>query len=169
MTIQDVFVVVLNFSVCGLYNLDNWLVAGYHSLVMKIQIGFSHLPTIIIDCNPEECARLLGLLGRGISPEMTNVASQIHEPVETSPEVVQPHWGQRRHMVLQVFFNLYKNGKVMIQLGQIEEIFVQLFPGEDTQNLDQVVRDLANKTNLLERCERGTFRLTDAGIEQLKQ
>ncbi len=52
----------------------------------------------------------------------------------------------------------------MPSLDDIREKHAELYPEENTTNLDQVVRDLANKTDLVERCERGTFRLSDPAV-----
>ena len=133
---------------------------------MRVHLRFDHLPPVMIDCTPDECSQLLLQLGQGKSVHRALVPQEtLHSPPTPSLAPV-PKAKKRREKVLDVFFEFYQNGKVMVSLSQLEQNFKENFPEESTQNLDQVVRDLANKTNLIERCERGTFRLTDFGLNQ---
>jgi len=59
---------------------------------------------------------------------------------------------------------LARGGADAVKLGQILALYQQTFPGEDTRHLDQVVRDLANKTDMVESPRRGCYRL--AGVRE---
>ena len=76
---------------------------------------------------------------------------------------------RRRERVLEAMGSLWHQGHAILRLDRIRQEVERLFPGEDEVHLDQVVRDLANKTELVERCDRGSFRLTDTGLEIIKK
>ena len=79
---------------------------------------------------------------------------------------IRPYRGKvnRRHNVLLVMKQLLKMGDESPDLETIRRSYGGQFPLEDQRNIDQVVRDMANKTDLLERHGRGQFRLTKSAM-----
>lgn len=114
----------------------------------------------------ENCARLLVRLGAAVenggepvqSPDLGLDRASISENSDVDEWVPRTN---RRKRVLETIQDLRSAGVETPSLGQIKHRFAQLFPEEGLDNLDQVVRDIANKTSKLERLERGTFKLTD--------
>ncbi len=138
---------------------------------VKIQFAFRHSINLSasVDDSPENCARLLLELGTALestnskrelfpSPEERSEKDAIAGSTEADEWVPRTN---RRKMVLETIQELRSAGSETPSLGQIKHRFAQLFPEESLENLDQVVRDIANKTSKLERLERGTFKLTE--------
>lgn len=139
---------------------------------MKMTLTFPGLPPVIIDASAAECAELLAVLGERYSssavyqqktlrpndvsyPEKKERSSHFHKvPLRTDAG-----HSNRRGMMLRVFETLAKEGSNHPSLRELKTRFTQMFPNEDTHNLDQVVRDLANKTPFVERKGRGCFAL----------
>jgi hypothetical protein len=139
---------------------------------VKIQFVFPGHSTNLsasVEDSLENCARLLLELGAGL--ESTHSKRELFPSPEVRPEkdVISGNeeadeWvprTNRRKMVLETIQELRSAGAETPSLGQIKHRFAQLFPEESLENLDQVVRDIANKTSKLERLERGTFKLTE--------
>ncbi len=127
---------------------------------MKIQFAFSGRLTATIEDSIENCASLLHELGdRGIQDHQSCQRDADESPAP-SDDVWVPRTN-RRKQVLETIQDLKQEGVEAPSLGQIKHRFAKLFPEESLENLDQVVRDMANKTSKLERLERGTFKLTE--------
>ena len=150
--------------------------------MVKITLKYPNLPELTIDSNVSECVQIL----RALSLEKT--APPLHAetrsvPVD-QPRVAAPgpvaatpagpaasrdrdhgetrlYGGKRnrRDMILEVFRDLHDEGRETLGLDLIRTRFEDKFPEEDQQHLDQVIRDLANKTGLVTREGRGRFRL----------
>ncbi len=138
--------------------------------MVRMFVRYPTLQDVEIECEVEECARLLKLLG-GSSPEPVaqafsrkTVTNTTRASSDMSIGKRQYRGRNRRQMVLNTFRQLRSAGRIMPSLDDIREKYAELYPEENTTNLDQVVRDLANKTDLVERCERGTFRLSDPAV-----
>lgn len=134
---------------------------------MKIQFVYPALvggPIATVEDSPENCASLLSALGGSIPRRNQPEPILPTEPNRQSEEESDddgPRRVNRRKLVLETLRALKQSGNDTPSLSQIHKRFQRLFPGENTENLDQVVRDIANKTNKLERLERGTFRLVE--------
>ena len=85
------------------------------------------------------------------------------QPRQIVPAGTRPYRGKpnRRKLVLETMRHLKENGNPTPGLEEIKTTFAALYPDEDIRHLDQVVRDLANKTGLVERHQWGTFKLSD--------
>lgn len=118
---------------------------------------FPNLPEVLVEGEPAELASLLLSLGHGESHRETGPSMPPH------PQV--PLVSNRRDRVISAMGALKQTGKIILRLDAIRDKVGAMFPGEDLQHIDQVVRDLVNKTDLVERCDRGTFRLTDSGLQ----
>lgn len=142
--------------------------------MVKIVVRYPTLPEFEIECEVEECAQLLTLLGGKSKQAIPNPLSLLNKAKEPAVErregerIIRnrSYRGKvnRRDMVLNAFRELRQDGRIMPHLEDIKAKYASLYPDEDLTNLDQVVRDLANKTEKIERCERGSFRLSDIAI-----
>ena len=121
--------------------------------LMKIRVQDPRFPILEIECEPDECARLLHALGAGTEPVLT--VSRARPSTGNAPRK------NRRGMVLATLYKLRDEGRDSPTLDDIRDRFHRLFPDEKMTHLDQVVRDLANKTDHLERLEWGTFKLAE--------
>ena len=142
---------------------------------MRILIQYPTLPVMKIDAGPEECARLLLLLGERLEGPLVASGESMREGARDRPvdagvpaakkaaRSARPYRGRtnRRQMVLDAMGALAEEGRDAPALGEIAARVKALYPMENTQNLDQVVRDLANKTDLVIRGERGMFKLSN--------
>lgn len=149
---------------------------------MKIRITYPGLNGLVVDIEdtPDQCAQLLADLGLRadtnqpvtITEEPSTEGSPCQEPAlpfatrnaggaDVKPKTSRTYGGRsnRRALILDTLRNLRQSGIEEPDLNQIKTRFRVLFPDEPIENLEQVVRDLANKTSLLERLGRGTFRL----------
>ena len=70
----------------------------------------------------------------------------------------------RRFLILESMRFLRQQGQETPTLNEITDTFATLFPDVDRTNLEQVVRDLANKTAKVERMRWGVFRLTEDSV-----
>ena len=156
---------------------------------MRVWIRYPHLPRMEVEVegDPAECCALLLRLGEVDSGSPDAPAAARAEPGTPPPGTPTPgtpppgtpppgaptpgaptprdgrlYRGKlnRRQMVIRVFEELERRGRERARLEEIKTCFSEMFPEENTQNLTQVVRDLANKTEIIERCEWGTFRLS---------
>lgn len=133
---------------------------------MKIQFAFTGRTTGLtatVEDSIENCASLLCALGepRPMSNQDPNPDDGLASTGPSSSEDVWVPRSNRRKQVLETIQELKQEGVEAPSLGQIKHRFARLFPEESLDNLDQVVRDMANKTSKLERLERGTFKLTE--------
>jgi len=67
----------------------------------------------------------------------------------------------KRQSVLNTMKVLRNMGVFAPKTAQILEIYKQTYPDMDSSNIDQVLRDLANKTELVQRAEWGSFTLKE--------
>ena len=74
----------------------------------------------------------------------------------------------RRQLVLDTLATLKRRGIENPRLDDITRCYRELFPEADMNHLGQIVRDLANKTDKVERLQWGVFRLTDAGDREAR-
>ncbi|CAM2070634.1 hypothetical protein SCOR_34985 [Sulfidibacter corallicola] len=74
----------------------------------------------------------------------------------------------RRQLVLDTLATLKRRGIENPRLDDITRCYRELFPEADMNHLGQIVRDLANKTDKVERLQWGVFRLTDAGDRETR-
>lgn len=143
-------------------------------------------PRIVVEDEPEACAAFVRALLGGVPAsrtaasraERTGGPSLERRPPEppdraepsparrqraSTPDSVRSYRGRtnRRHLVLEVVRSLFSEGVHEPSLDEIRDHFARLYPDESQRNLDQVVRDLVNKTAYLERLENSRFRLTD--------
>ena len=59
---------------------------------------------------------------------------------------------------------LRDQGIVAPKIAEIVDMATNLFPQSDPKNLDQVVRDLANRTDTVQRLQWGCFGLADKAV-----
>lgn len=115
--------------------------------MMRLTLTLYDDVPIAVDGTPEECARfaaaLLELLHAGASPNPS-----------------KPH-PTRRQQVLRALAVLRERGNPTPRIADIVQAATELFPGANPKNLDQVVRDLANRTDTVRRLEWGRFCLSD--------
>jgi hypothetical protein len=86
-------------------------------------------------------------------------ASRFREKGHTPTRGRPKNPSSRRGQVLEVMKALWRQGKTECSLVEIQKVFQQQFPQTDQTHLDQVIRDLANKTSELVRVKRGYFSL----------
>ncbi len=140
--------------------------------LVELQIFFERGVRAVVECEPGEGAVLLADLARrlsgassggdaGPSSPRPSWVSAAASRTSHAPESSHGAKTKRRTMVLDVFHHLRSRGVHTPNLGEIRECFQLLFPGEDLKNLDQVVRDLANKTDQVESGKRGEYQLTE--------
>ncbi len=67
----------------------------------------------------------------------------------------------KRQRVLKSMEHLARKGILEPGIAQILKIYSETYPGEDRNHIDQVLRDLANKTDLVTRTRWGRFRLNN--------
>jgi len=129
------------------------------------------MPDVTVEDSPEACAALLRAMERG-GPEPTVSRPRRQRAPNPRPETadradrqtdVRAYRGRpsRRHRVLEVFRALAGAGEQRVSLDLIRTRFAELFPEESQENLDQVVRDLVNKTGKVTRNTDGSFSLRD--------
>ncbi len=146
------------------------------------QLGNDPTVTIEIEDDPEACAAFLAAFERH---RLLPGKLERKEPAETAQRISQdpPRISQdsprnsqdsprtyggkpnRRHMVLSALQKLASIGNKTPTLDDIRTCYSELFPMEPVKHLDQVVRDLTNKTDWVERLEWGTFRLRSSNPE----
>lgn len=82
-------------------------------------------------------------------------------PQSADAEQARPYNGKvnRRHRVLEIFQDFQDLGEEALSIPQITAAFAERFPDEDSSNLDQVVRDMMNKTQQVVRVKRGFYAL----------
>lgn len=125
-------------------------------------------PMAQVEDAPQDCAVLLHHLEQqrnNVKPG--KVAESSPRPVRKRAVAarrssVSTQRSNRRQKVLDAFKQLSEQGVHEPQLDQIITAYASANPEDSIVNLDQVIRDLANKTDLLERCSRRTFRLARA-------
>ncbi len=154
--------------------------------MVRITLQYPNLPLLLIDSDVNECARLLQLLASGELKPIVQQAKKTPPPEKDTkqdpPKTVVPNHssphtterdtevpGQsgrlyggkrnRRDMILEVFEALHEEGQPLVSLADLRNKFQSLYPQEDQNHLDQVIRDLSNKTDLVVREGRGLFRL----------
>ena len=145
--------------------------------MVKITLNYPNLPVLTIDSSVEECVQLLRALARDGSPParrfpVVDTPSPAPAPAAETPRpdvtgANDPHgharlYGgkrNRRDIILEIFHLLHEEGLETVSLDQIRQRYQESYPEEDQQHLDQVIRDLANKTDLVAREGRGRFRL----------
>jgi len=136
---------------------------------MKLKItclGKEPVVTVEIEDDPETCAEFLVAFEKlrqsepepEQKPEQSKVAVTARRSGDDSPRTYggKPN---RRHMVLSAMQKLLTEGNETPVLDDIRSCYSSLFPQEPVKHLGQVVRDLSNKTHLVERLEYGKFRL----------
>lgn len=136
---------------------------------MKMSLRFVGLPPVEIEADADECADFMLKLGqktgldRQIPPERPHPPKSESAPLSPEPtpkpSILPRSKPSRRDMIYQAMQHLHQEGCHEADLQTITAKFQELNPDEETKNLDQVVRDMANKTDLLDRADRGTFKL----------
>jgi len=133
------------------------------------------LPEIVVDGDPESCARFVKALGEGCGAPTAEKTAEKPAPRVPSRRAasqrarskrqdgVRQYRGRpnRRHTVLEAIRALTADGVAAPDLDQIRDRYARLFPEESQRHLDQVVRDLVNKTGHLQRTAEGSFRLSE--------
>lgn len=140
---------------------------------MKLTLHLKNWSAIELQGSPVDCAIFLNALRGELSQPIKN------DTVEDAPSAAPPKTrettadrrsrtipGNRRQRVLHVLQEMAQAGEDTVRLNQITDRYGQTFPGEDLRHLDQVVRDLANKTELVESPQRGYYRLTESSPSQ---
>ena len=135
---------------------------------MKLTLTLKEWSTVELHGSPVDCAIFLNALkGKTLDDSTMNAISEAESNVvvthgqassATKPPATPTN---RRQRVLMVMRDLQGPGGSPIALGQIVDRYQQTYPEEDVRHLDQVVRDLANKTGMVESPKRGCYRLTD--------
>ena len=141
---------------------------------MRLVLDFpdrADLPRVVVEDTPVACAvfiRALGETAMAVADSPVEPAP-VTEPSDTpkattrreARDEVRTYRGRinRRHMVLEALRSLAAEGQRAPRLDDIRTRFAELYPEEQRRNLDQVVRDLVNKTGHLSRSERGTYHL----------
>ncbi len=138
---------------------------------MELHIAMNHL-RLVFRGEAEEFAALVRVLDRGPasdrSPSPPPVAKPAAKPAAAKPPAAKgsrrTYGGQatRRDKVLEAMAKLRREGAATQTLAQIIQAFAALFPGESTRNLDQVIRDLAQKTDRVRSPRRGTYELAES-------
>jgi len=121
---------------------------------MTLQTHAGH--RIEIEDEPAACAAFVTQLEALAAGERDQHAGSPEPEAETRPYRGRTN---RRHLVLEILRELAQEGQLTPSLEQIKHRFLQRHPHEPVEHLDQVVRDLANKTDLVSRHEWGTFKL----------
>jgi hypothetical protein len=67
-----------------------------------------------------------------------------------------------REAVLATMAYLGERGRAVAHISEIRSAFTHLFPQRSSRLVDQILRDLVNKTGQLNRVGRGYFRLPEA-------
>lgn len=111
---------------------------------------------IEIEDEPAACATFVAQLEALAASGRGQTASAPEPEAETRPYRGRTN---RRHLVLEILRELADEGQLTPTLDQIKHRFLRRHPHEPVEHLDQVVRDLANKTDLVSRHEWGTFKL----------
>lgn len=105
------------------------------------------------------------------SPKAKPPVSPKSAPIAEEPEAKQaepatedearPYKGKtnRRHRVLEILQDSLEEGIEALSIPQISAAFQERYPEEDSENLDQVVRDLMAKTDKVKRVKRGFYAL----------
>ena len=134
---------------------------------MRLTIRHQANPDIIVEVedSPAQCAEFIAVLER--STEFFKPARSQHKTSRSRakrperPQDARPYAGRtnRRRLILDTMRSLAEQGNTSPSLAEIKERFLQLFPEHSTDHLDQVVRDLVNKTDQLIRSRRGEFTL----------
>ena len=146
-------------------------IVGYNLDMAKINLNVAGLD-LEIEAEPEECAAILLSLagaetaGSSLKTSRMAVAPGSNLAVGSNPRVRGRTYGgraNRRQLVLDTLEILALEGNVTPSLDEIKRCFSSHYPNERLRHLDQVVRDLANKTGLVERREWGKFQLVEKG------
>ena len=101
---------------------------------------------------PEEMAGLITQLFPVVQPDI--IKNEVHSEPKKEPKKQS-----KRKLILETLQFLHKQGQTDPNIHQISQAFETRYPQEDSSNLDQVLRDLVNKTDLLERTGWGCFKL----------
>lgn len=138
---------------------------------MKLRLVLPRWQTIELEGSPQECASFLGALSQNL-PGSEPPVSEKEESARSSLNIQKadiPTFGKkevaptspqnRRQMVLDVLGELANRGQQQPSLKTILDCCEKLYPSAEMKNLDQVVRDLANKTDLVESPQRGRYQL----------
>lgn len=139
---------------------------------MKVLVSLPDWPHLEIHGSSDEVVNLLQALKKKSTPtgaEEKSVAMRTeNDAALANPNPRQPSISSvtkrqtpqnRRQMVLTVMEHLQEGADDCFRIRDIVSECQKRFPDADTKHLDQVIRDLANKTNLVESPSRGMFRL----------
>lgn len=157
--------------------LKSWAFLGKLG-AMKVLFDLPQWPGLRIEGQPEEIARLLHALkqerrlekpllaedktrGRAESPKIAVRANKTRQdsPAATVGSAKAP--ANRREMVLEAMAALRDAGEHSPKIKTIIDYCQKHFAGVSVKNLDQVIRDLAHKTSLVESPSRGQYQLSD--------
>lgn len=139
---------------------------------MKMQVQLPDGLNLEIEGDPQEVGALLNLLrNQGLGqaktqqpakPEPSPKQRRLFRPEPTHYQTAQTTAPQnRRQMVLNAFKRLRQNGVLMPRIQEIVAEVSSQNPGATLKYLDQVIRDLANKTTLVSSPQRGRYCLTE--------
>ena len=99
--------------------------------------------------SPSELAELLTQLNAGSSRNSAHPAQR--------PQTILP--SNNRQAVLKTMEFLQNQGRSVAHIAEIKVAFRQLFPQSSSRLIDQILRDLVNKTGQLRRVGRGLFEI----------
>jgi len=127
--------------------------------MITLEITHSLLGHTLISGTPEEISNLLKLLE--VSSNFDTSKNKIAAIDSRSHPKHAPKKVSKRQGVLNVMRILRDMGVDAPKTAQILEIYEKTYPGQDSTHMAQVLRDLANKTNLIVRESWGCFKLSD--------
>jgi len=123
---------------------------------MKMRLHLDNTWQCELEGEPEELARLLSALSRGRELPGREPPSPPVRPAKGAPGVATT-----REAVLATMAYLGERGRLVAPISEIRSTFTHLFPQRSSRLVDQILRDLVNKTGQLTRVGRGNFRLVD--------
>ena len=127
---------------------------------MKIRVDDPDLPRLELECDVKILEQILWELHRFHRRALGATRDRGARSASGRPDRVGDRGEQsRRGRVLQVFRELSEAGVVEPSLREIKSFYLRLFPDDTVHHLDQVVRDLVNKTGRIQRTSRGCYKL----------
>ena len=118
---------------------------------MKLKIHLEQIDCEI-EATPSEAADFLLALKSGQGAEIIPPVKKALIPA------VEPR--SHRQEVLETMRFLKRQGRNVAHISEIQVVYRQMFPKQSTQ-IDQILRDLVNKTGQLRRVGRGMFAIQE--------
>jgi len=129
----------------------------YNGRMLSLELNHSELGIIKIQGGAEETAAFLKILFG--SEFQTDTINQPASPAHQTSNSIHHKRSSKRQCVLDSLQGLHNEGLSEPSIDQITHYFKTHFPEQDASHLDQVLRDLVNKTDLVRRPKWGCFQL----------